>query len=139
MKQAIFQELLTLPSEQKSVKLIEPIIDKLRAAVDLHIDLYYDLIITCTEAVNNAIIHGNKCDLEKKVNFELCANHDLIEVTVRDEGNGFDPESVSNPLEAENLFKSSGRGIFIIKELSNRTNIISTPNGTTVCFTFEIE
>ena len=71
--------------------------------------------------------------------FEVCAHDDVIEIIVKDEGDGFDPNEVSNPLDEENLFKSSGRGLFLIRELSDMTNIISNSRGTTVNFVFEIK
>lgn len=134
-----FSKIISFPSERKSVKLLEPIIKELREVLSLHNDTYYDLLITCSEAVNNAIIHGNKCDKDKLVKFEIFAKNNQIEILVKDQGEGFDPGSVSNPLDEENLFKPSGRGIFLIKELSDRTNIISNSSGTTVNFIFEIK
>ncbi len=135
----VFNEVITIPSERKSVKLIEPILCELYNTLNIHKDLYYDLLITCSEAVNNAIIHGNKCSADKSVKFEVCAHDDVIEIIVKDEGDGFDPNEVSNPLDEENLFKSSGRGLFLIRELSDMTNIISNSRGTTVNFVFEIK
>ena len=72
------------------------------------------------EAVANAIKHGNKSDADKqvKVDFELLGDEIVIEV--RDEGLGFDPDRVPDPLEPENLLKPDGRGILLIKEFMDR-------------------
>lgn len=139
MNEIKFKEILRLSSEEKSVHQIEPIIRDMSAKLNLQEEKYYDIHICCTEAVNNAIEHGNKFDTDKKVSFELIACEKAIEVIVKDEGNGFDPNAVANPLDEENIFKPSGRGIFIIKELSDRTSIISTPEGTTINFVFDLK
>lgn len=139
MNKIKFKEIIRLSSEEKSVHKIEPLIKNMSEMLNLHKDKYYDIHVCCTEAVNNAIQHGNKFDTDKEVSFELIACEKAVEVIVRDEGNGFDPDAVANPLDEENIFKPSGRGIFIIKELSDRTSIISTPEGTMINFVFEIK
>lgn len=134
-----FKEKVNLKSEAASVHLIEPIVMRMNEIIGLQDDKINEIIITCSEAVNNAIQHGNKFDEDKEVRFELIACEKAVEVIVRDEGCGFDPDAVANPLDEENLFKPSGRGIFFIKELSDRTSIISTPEGTTINFVFELK
>ena len=76
-----------------------------------------DVAISVTEFVNNAILHGNRKDESKQVTLEIFRAPAEITIYVEDEGDGFDPEKVANPLEGENLLKEVGRGIFIAKML----------------------
>jgi serine/threonine-protein kinase RsbW len=67
------------------------------------------------ESVTNAIQHGNKLDLSKKVDICFVVSPDQLSILVRDQGNGFRAEDIPNPLEATNLLKPSGRGIYYIR------------------------
>ena len=67
------------------------------------------------EAFINAVKHGNKMDPAKKVKIEYSVRSDKIEVSVTDEGDGFDPEAVPDPRSSENLYKPEGRGLFLMK------------------------
>jgi serine/threonine-protein kinase RsbW len=67
------------------------------------------------EAFINAVKHGNKMDPAKKVKIEYSVRSDKIEVSVADEGDGFDPEAVPDPRSRENLYKPEGRGLFLMK------------------------
>ena len=91
-----------------------------------------NISIGVTEVVNNAIIHGNKNDKDKKVviTFKLVENELLIFVS--DEGDGFDPDKIANPLEPENLLKEHGRGIFILKAVMDKVDFEFSKKGTTV-------
>ena len=72
------------------------------------------------EAVANAIKHGNKSDANKQVRVDFALEGDEVVIAVEDEGGGFDPEKVPNPLEPENLLKPNGRGILLIREFMDR-------------------
>src|SRR4029434_5392061 len=83
------------------------------------------------EAVANAIKHGNKLDVKKKVSatFELQGNE--LEIRISDEGQGFDPSAVSDPLNPQNLLKPSGRGIFYMRTFMDRVQYEFHPGGGT--------
>lgn len=76
-----------------------------------------DMAIAVTELVNNAIKHGNREEQGKKVTVALRLGGSVIEASVADEGRGFDPDNLPDPLAEENLLKEIGRGIFIVKSL----------------------
>jgi serine/threonine-protein kinase RsbW len=101
------------------------------------LDRYYNVLIAVTEAVNNAIIHGNKLNPQKKVTITLIVSQNDITVEVLDQGDGFDPENVADPREAENLLKENGRGVFLIKQLTTTSEISSGIGGTKVKMTFD--
>ncbi len=80
-------------------------------------DLESNLRLVYTEAIVNAIVHGNKSDKSKKVKIDVTISYDKIEVIIEDMGEGFDYEKINNPLDEDNLLKSSGRGIYLIKAI----------------------
>jgi len=81
------------------------------------------------ESVTNAIQHGNKLDAGKQVEiaFEIAADH--LEISVKDEGKGFQIDNLPNPLDPENLLKPSGRGIFYIRSFMDEVEFISHGQG----------
>jgi serine/threonine-protein kinase RsbW len=72
------------------------------------------------EALSNAVIHGNKGREDLKVHVRIYISSRRFVAQVEDEGEGFDPNGASDPKETENLFKHSGRGIYLIRELMDR-------------------
>jgi serine/threonine-protein kinase RsbW len=99
-----------------------------------------DVAISVTEAVTNAVIHGNKNDLQKRVTITLEIREPDITVWVKDQGNGFDPNSVPSPVENDNVLKKVGRGIFILKSLMDEVDFTIEPGeGTVVKFTKHCE
>ncbi len=80
-------------------------------------DVEYKLLVATTEAVNNAIIHGNKLDPKKVVKIRCYSYKYKIVISVRDYGRGFDPATLPNPTDKANLLKEHGRGVFLIRAL----------------------
>jgi serine/threonine-protein kinase RsbW len=78
-------------------------------------DELHKISMAVRETVVNAVVHGNRYSAHKKVHLRVCTGRDRITVTVEDQGNGFDPSSVPDPLAQENLLHHSGRGILLIK------------------------
>jgi serine/threonine-protein kinase RsbW len=75
----------------------------------------FGIRLALEEALVNAIKHGNREDRAKKVHIELSVEHDRIEIAVADEGPGFNPENVADPLADENLERPSGRGLLLMR------------------------
>ena len=128
-----------LTSERKSLKLVEPMLKEIKQKFCLNDELYYNLIITVTEAVNNAIIHGNKLDINKHVLVKVDCNNKILKVSVKDQGNGFDLNRVNNPLLPENLLKESGRGIFIIRRIADNVEFNFSIEGTELVLSFKLQ
>jgi serine/threonine-protein kinase RsbW len=84
-----------------------------------------------TELVNNAIKHGCKKDEKKKVAVSLSYRAGTVTAVVTDDGRGFDPNSIPNPIAEENLLKEIGRGIFIVRSLMDDVKFIFPPEGGT--------
>lgn len=102
----------------KEVGCIEKFLRKVNSA-RLHIDdgSMHRLLVACTEAVNNAIVHGNKSDPGKKVSIICFVGKRMLTIKVKDEGQGFDLEGLLDPRDEENLLKESGRGVFLMRTL----------------------
>lgn len=123
-------------STKKSLQNIEPLLNKIKEQIPIHLEKYYKILIAVSEAVNNAIIHGNKLDRNKKVKIDIKANKEKIEILVEDEGTGFDVDSLADPRTPENIMKESGRGVLLIKELSDISKFNKSGNGYSVFMVF---
>lgn len=99
--------------------MIESFIDNAKEKFHLEDDIYGNIMIAVTEAVNNAIKHGNQNDKHKNVTLSLTLKDNLINFIVTDEGGGFDYENLPDPTAPENIEKPGGRGIFLMKHLSD--------------------
>lgn len=92
------------------------------------------------EAIANAVIHGNKLDENKFVTISVTSSPDSLEIIVRDQGQGFNPETVSDPTKEENILKTSGRGIFFMRNFMDEVAWSVLPEGgTAVRMTRRIE
>jgi serine/threonine-protein kinase RsbW len=90
------------------------------------------LALSVTEAVSNAMVHGNGGDPNKKVLVEASAKSKQVTIQVTDEGQGFDPQKVQDPTKKENLLKLSGRGIFFIRRLMDEVRFNRSGNEITM-------
>jgi serine/threonine-protein kinase RsbW len=99
--------------------MIESFIDNAKDKFHLEDDIYGNIMIAVTEAVNNAIKHGNSGNNKKNVFLSLTLEESIIKFVVKDEGPGFDYENLPDPTSPENLEKPGGRGIFLMKHLSD--------------------
>ena len=95
---------VTLPSTPASITDVESLIDVACGELALSEDAYGNILIAVTEAVNNAIIHGNKLDATLSVHVGVHNNEEWVCFSVKDQGAGFDPEAIPDPTAPENLF-----------------------------------
>ena len=103
---------LALGSRFENIELVQVVLDESLRRLACDDDTRYWVGIAVREAVANAIKHGNAQDPSKKVEIDLQVEGEDLVISVLDEGNGFDPGRVADPLEPENLLKPDGRGIF---------------------------
>lgn len=122
-------ECISTPEE---IRRVEQFLEAVNKKSRLDDGTFHRLFVSATEAVNNAILHGNKSDPAKKVCVRCLVNKDSIVVSVTDEGGGFDPSNIPNPLDEQNLLKESGRGVFLIRSMMDRVDFHPTDKGTTV-------
>ncbi|MFY0688319.1 MAG: ATP-binding protein [Cyclobacteriaceae bacterium] len=113
---------IQIPSLPENIRIIESFIDNAKEKYDLNDDIYGNIMIAVTESVNNAIVHGNSNDKNKNVDLKLSLEKNSLKFTVTDQGEGFDYESLPDPTAPENLDKIGGRGIFLMKNLSDEVS-----------------
>lgn len=130
---------MTLRSSPKSIGRVEAFINKIHKKAPLDEVQMHKLMVALTEAVNNAIHHGNNADASKKVSVTcICLPAELV-ISVSDEGGGFVLNEVKNPLEEENLLRTSGRGIFLMRTLMDRVEYEIDKKGSTVTMVLELK
>ena len=125
-----------IPSKIENLRIVEKAVDEISADYNLSSELYGNILIATIEAANNAILHGNKLDENKKVNIIFKIDEKFLTVTVKDQGNGFDYSHIPDPTAPENIEKINGRGVFLMERLSDK--IIFSDNGTKVELLFNI-
>jgi|TARA_A100001234_G_scaffold221192_1_gene236242 serine/threonine-protein kinase RsbW len=110
-----------IPSIKENVSVVESFIENVGEKIRIEETIYGNVLVSVTEAVNNAIVHGNKEDKNKKVRLGLKQNKKSVRFIVEDEGMGFDHNNLPDPTNPKNIEKVKGRGIFLIKSLSDKT------------------
>lgn len=113
---------IQIPSLSENIRIIESFIDNAKEKFKLNDDIYGNIMIAVTESVNNAIKHGNNNDNSKNVSLSLSLNENIIKFVIEDEGIGFDFTNLPDPTSPENIEKPGGRGIFLMKHLSDEVS-----------------
>jgi serine/threonine-protein kinase RsbW len=111
---------LRLSSHPRNVESVTLFIESLANKLRIAPDTYGNILISLTEAVNNAIIHGNKQDESKTVEVRTSTRNGCLAISVKDEGKGFDYNKVPDPTTAERICECGGRGVFLMRQLSDR-------------------
>jgi serine/threonine-protein kinase RsbW len=125
---------IQIPSIVENIRIIESFIDNAKKKLRLDDDIYGNIMIAVTESVNNAIIHGNKNDRNKNVQISLTIKDDILKFVIKDEGEGFDYQNLPDPTAPENIDKTNGRGIFLMKHLSDEVNFLQNGRVVELCF-----
>ena len=127
---------LVLQSSLSSISRIEPYVNQIVSDFGINDEIYGNILIALTEAVNNAILHGNKEDKSKKVTINLVNNHPKKQLIfqISDDGSGFNHNQLPDPTAPENILKLGGRGVFLMRQLSDEVEFMD--NGSTVQILF---
>ncbi|HYG64636.1 MAG TPA: ATP-binding protein [Thermoanaerobaculia bacterium] len=123
---------LAIGSRFENIELVQIVLKDSLVSLGLEEDALHWIDIAVREAVANAIKHGNAQDPAKKVDVDLAIVGAELVIQVRDQGEGFDPGQIQNPLAPENLLKPNGRGIFYMKSFMDEINYGLEPGGGTV-------
>ena len=124
---------IKIPSIKENVGVVESFIDNVRDKLNsklaparkgrdklkINDNVYGNVLIAVTEAVNNAIVHGNKEKKRKKVEISLKHSKNKLSFIVSDEGVGFDEKKIPDPTNPKNVTNIKGRGVFLMKALSD--------------------
>jgi serine/threonine-protein kinase RsbW len=122
----------TLDSTLDSVNMVEQTAEQLAIKAGFSEDDLHKITMSVREAAVNAVLHGNAYDPGKKITVAYETSADTLAITISDEGKGLDPETVPDPLAEENLLKTSGRGIFLIRSFMDEVKIRDLHPGTEI-------
>lgn len=130
------EERVTIGSTTDEISKVEALIDRVCESNNFSEDNYGNVLIAVTEAVNNAIEHGNLKDSGKEITIECILTQKQLLFSVKDQGEGFDFNDLPDPTDPENIEKPNGRGIFLMKNLAD--NVSFSDKGSKVEIAFNI-
>ena len=125
-------------SNPSNISIVEKFIDDLKNELNIGDDVSGNILISLTEAANNAMIHGNKCDEKKEVtiDYELDGRGKNLTFIVKDQGPGFDYNNLPDPTAPENLERTHGRGVFLMMQLADM--VVFSDKGATIEMQFRL-
>jgi len=121
---------LEIESDPNNLIIVEEFVNYCSVELNINKEKISSLLLAVTEAVTNAIIHANKNDKSKLVKISVERKNQQLIITVKDQGNGFDPSKVPDPTIPENLLKDSGRGVYLMRFYTDELKFNITPEGT---------
>jgi len=110
---------IRIESKLSNLSAVVNTIDEITRENGINKENYGKILVSVLEAVNNAIVHGNKSDETKFVNIDIILKNNILEISIEDEGKGFRPEDVPDPTSPENVERTNGRGVFLMKNLAD--------------------
>jgi serine/threonine-protein kinase RsbW len=125
---------LKINSKPDNLRLVERLIDDVCQVYNVDENSYGNILIAVTEAVNNAISHGNQNDPEKFVQIGFQSSDKQLIFSIKDEGQGFDYQNLPDPTDPANLDKISGRGVFLMKNLADKIEFHNNGKEVSLCF-----
>ena len=125
---------LKIKSKIESIRIVENAIDEISTEIGIKQDDYGKILVSTLEAVNNAIVHGNKVNEAKTVRIEITFKENVLKVSVSDEGMGFKPNEIPDPTRAENIENIHGRGVFLMSKLADAIEFNEHGNKVTMYF-----
>ncbi len=128
--------MLTLSSDPNNINKVEQLVNQLASRYHLDQEKHDNLLISLTEAVSNAIIHGNKQDRSKMVSIRFAQVTDGLSIRVSDQGGGFNFDSLPDPTCPDRICECGGRGVFLMNQLCDKMRYIN--GGSTVEMQFRL-
>jgi serine/threonine-protein kinase RsbW len=125
---------IRIESSVSNLRIVEDAIDAIMNEIGISHENYGKIMVSTLEAVNNAILHGNKSDLIKMVDVEIAYRDNKLKIKITDEGNGFIPEKVPDPTTPQNIESADGRGIFLMSRLADKVKFSKKGNAVTMTF-----
>ena len=112
-------ESITINSNVENLRVVEALVDRLSKKLGVSDEIYGKILISTVEAVNNAILHGNKGVETKTVTVDFISDSNIFEITVTDQGEGFDYNHLPDPTDPKIIENLHGRGVFIMRSLAD--------------------
>lgn len=128
--------MFTISSNPNNILKVENYLRTVQQDMKIDDGKFPDILVSLTEAVNNAILHGNKADESKEVVIDMIEESKGVAISVSDEGNGFDPDDVPDPTAPDNIECCGGRGVYIMSALADKISFKN--NGSTVKMFFKL-
>ncbi|MEX1189004.1 MAG: ATP-binding protein [Bacteroidia bacterium] len=110
---------VTFASVKENVNLVEKFVDEICQYYNIGDENYGNILVAVTEAVSNAIYHGNRLNPDKSIRFFYENKDNNLCFTVQDEGNGYNPDTLPDPTDPQNIEVPHGRGVFLMKQLTD--------------------
>lgn len=127
---------IQIPSLLENIRIVESFIDNVKDKYNINDDIYGNIMVAVTESVNNAIKHGNKLDKNKNVILITEYEDNLVRFIIEDEGEGFDYNTLPDPTAPDRIEQLGGRGIFLMKHLSDEVKFLKGGKGVELVFYF---
>lgn len=125
---------ISIPSEFGSISKVETLIDSICSKLSINEDYYGNVLIAVTEAVNNAIQHGNGQNTDLNVDVAVGDKKTDFCFSVQDQGEGFEFDDLPDPTAPENIEKEHGRGIFLMRSLAEEVEFLDGGRNVTIYF-----
>ena len=125
---------MVFKSEIQNINIVEKLIDEIAVSHKLNSDVYGKLLLAVVEGVNNAIVHGNKMVTDKDIKLEYLVNDENIQFFITDSGLGFDYKNIPDPTKPENIEKTHGRGVFLMRHLADELEFTEPGNKVKLVF-----
>jgi serine/threonine-protein kinase RsbW len=125
---------IKIESSSENLRVVENAIDETTTILGISQDSYGKILVSTMEAVNNAILHGNRSDPKKIVEIVITYKTNELKIKVADEGQGFRPENIPDPTIPENIEALNGRGVYLMSHLSDKIKYNKKGNSVTITF-----
>jgi serine/threonine-protein kinase RsbW len=127
---------IRISSKAENIILVERMIEDVCDLFNINQDYYGNILVALTEAVNNAIYHGNQANATKSIDISFKTTPDCISFIIKDEGPGFGYDNLPDPTNPENIEKPNGRGVFLMRNLADKVSF--EDNGSKVILDFKV-
>ena len=125
---------IKIESSSENLRVVENAIDETITILGISQDSYGKILVSTMEAVNNAILHGNRSDPKKIVEIVISYKTNELKIKVADEGPGFRPENIPDPTIPENIEALNGRGVYLMSHLADKIKYNKKGNSVTITF-----
>lgn len=125
---------LKIESTINNLRIVENAIDEVMTEIGISEEYYGKILVSTLEAVNNAIMHGNRYQKDKIVDVEISYKNERLKIKISDQGKGFVPEEVPDPTIPQNIESVNGRGIFLMSKLADKVKYSKRGNAVTMFF-----
>ena len=127
---------IRIASRAENIILVERMIEDVCDLFNISEDYYGNILVAITEAVNNAIYHGNQANPKKNIDIFFKSFPDHVSFIVKDEGKGFNYDTLPDPTNPENIENPNGRGVFLMRNLADKVSF--EDNGSKVVLDFKM-